>query len=48
MTRVADWVLNLRANPKAVVTVNRKRVCVTATELEGSAREQAHHRASEV
>jgi deazaflavin-dependent oxidoreductase (nitroreductase family) len=48
MARVADWVLNIRANPSAVVTVNRKRVDVTATELEGPAREYAHQRAREV
>lgn len=38
-SRVADWVLNLRANPKATVTVDRMRTPVCAFELEGRDRE---------
>jgi|GEM_PF-1843549 len=36
--RVPDWVANLRADPRAGVTVDRRRVAVTAIELEGEER----------
>jgi deazaflavin-dependent oxidoreductase (nitroreductase family) len=38
---VPDWVLNLRASPRAVVTVDRTRIDVHAVELVGPARDVA-------
>jgi deazaflavin-dependent oxidoreductase (nitroreductase family) len=35
MTRVPDWVANLRANPLAAVVVSRRRIPVRAEELTG-------------
>lgn len=43
-TRLPDWVANLRAEPSAVVTVDRSRVAVTATELVGQERHQVWRR----
>jgi deazaflavin-dependent oxidoreductase (nitroreductase family) len=37
-TRLPDWVANLRADRRAAVTVDRRRVAVTAIELEGDDR----------
>jgi deazaflavin-dependent oxidoreductase (nitroreductase family) len=36
--RIPDWVANLRAHPRAAVTMNRHRVDVVATELSGADR----------
>jgi len=35
-TRVADWVLNLRANPEAIATVDRSKIEVRCVELAGA------------
>lgn len=48
MTRTADWVLNLRANPAAIVIVRRRPITVVAAELDGAARQHAHDAASAV
>lgn len=48
MTRIADWVLNLRSHPRAAVVIRRHRIEVIAIELHGEARERAHDRAREV
>src|SRR5690606_34182599 len=36
--RLPDWVANLRADPNAAVTVERRRTAVTAAELVGEER----------
>lgn len=36
--RIPDWVANLRADPRAAVTVDRRRFAVAAAELEGEER----------
>lgn len=38
---VADWVLNLRANPEATVTIDRTQIEIRAIELSGSERNSA-------
>lgn len=38
-SRVPDWVLNLRANPDAAVTVDRERIPICAVELAGADRD---------
>jgi deazaflavin-dependent oxidoreductase (nitroreductase family) len=38
--RVPDWVMNLRAEPEAAVTLDRKRFGVRAEELQGPERDQ--------
>ena len=40
-TVIADWVVNLRAMPSAVVVVDRSRVAVVADELTGVERSEA-------
>lgn len=40
-TRVADWVLNLRANPDAAVLIDRTKLAVRCVELAGADREIA-------
>jgi deazaflavin-dependent oxidoreductase (nitroreductase family) len=47
-TRVPDWVANLRADPRATVTVDRAPMPVRAVELAGAEREAAWRRLREV
>jgi deazaflavin-dependent oxidoreductase (nitroreductase family) len=42
--RIPDWVANLRAHPRAAVTMNRKRFEVTAIELGGAERAEVWQR----
>lgn len=42
--RIPDWVANLRAHPRAAVTVDRHRFEVTAHELEGEERRKVWQR----
>ena len=47
-TRVPDWVANLRARPLAGVTVDRRRLEVSASELGGDERDEAWPRLAAV
>jgi deazaflavin-dependent oxidoreductase (nitroreductase family) len=39
--RIPDWAANLRANPRAAVTVDRRRIEVRANELDADERDEA-------
>jgi deazaflavin-dependent oxidoreductase (nitroreductase family) len=46
--RVPDWVANLRADPRASITVNRNRVQVRVVELAGAERDDVWREVREV